>query len=112
MEELATMLANTAQNEQAVASQKFTNGMKLLAYPLEGGMLIAFGFERDFAQTISVETVLRRRADNMERFGVWMPAMFRDGSWYVVRRVDGFNIGSDAFVLSDDDLVTAQELLA
>lgn len=112
MEHLAMQLVNRACSEQAVASHRLANGMQLLAYPLAAGALVGLGFERDLAHRVHMETVLRKRASHPARFGAWLPALFIDGSCYVVRRVVHAGHALDAPSLSDDDLMAAQELLS
>jgi hypothetical protein len=112
MEELLMQLARTAQKEQAVASQTLDDGMQLLVYPMQDGMLVALGFSGELAQAVRMEQALRRRSEDMARYGVWHAAVFADGSCYVARRMMHVNIDSDEPFLSADDLMAAEELLA
>jgi hypothetical protein len=109
MEELLIELARTARNEQAVVTQQLTNGMELMFYPLADEMFIAVGLNYELAQELLIEDVLRRRAANMEQYGVWLPAMLTDGSLYVARRVP--DTGAD-LLIAVGDVIAAQELLA
>lgn len=112
MEQLVVQLVKRACAEQVVTSSKLANGMQLLAYPLAAGVLIAIGLERDLAYRINAESLLRKRSADPARFGAWLPALFADGSCYVVRRLLHFNHGSEASPLSLDELAAAQELLS
>lgn len=85
--------------------QSLPDGMQLLAYPTPDGALVALGFERAAAHRVRAETVLRKRAEQLPRFGAWLPAMLHDGSWYVVRRVP------DGAALAVEQLQVARELL-
>lgn len=111
MEELLMELARTARNECAVASRQLNSGLELLVYPCEDGMIVGLGLERESAEQMQMEDVLRKRCERLERFGAWQPALFTDGSFYVVRRVPGANPDSSTPILSEDDLAAAEELL-
>ncbi|WP_034301018.1 hypothetical protein [Herbaspirillum sp. RV1423] len=107
MEELLMRLAADARIQEAVAMATLDNGMHLFAYPLEQGMLIAVGIGPD--TQIRPESVLSRRAGNLARYGAWLPAMFNDGSMYVLRRM--VEHGDDMTVLPGDAFDAAEELL-
>lgn len=111
MEEILVQLVKTAQAEQAVASQQLTNDMKLLVYPLEQGIVIALGYEGEFAHRMPAQELVRKRTGNLERFGSWMPAMFNDGGIYVVRRIRHLDTNLADSILSEDELLAAEELL-
>lgn len=111
MEETLVQLAQDARRERAVAIRKMDNGMQLLVYPLDDDVLVALGYERDLGHLVNTETVLRRRAESPSRYGPWLPAMFSDGSWYVVRRVAHGSAPADVSILPEDELLAAQELL-
>jgi hypothetical protein len=110
MEEILTQVARMAQKEQAVASQPLTNGMELLVYPLQNGMVVALGFTGELAQEVRTEQVVRKRSEDMRRYGAWQPAVFADGSIYVARRLAYVNIDAGP-ILSADELMAAEELL-
>jgi hypothetical protein len=110
MEEILSHVARTAQAEKAVASQPLTNGMELLVYPFEGGMLVALGFTGELARDVRMEQVVRKRSDDMRRYGAWQPAVFADGSCYVARRLGYVNLDAGP-ILSADELMCAEELL-
>jgi len=112
MDETLTQLAAKARNERVVASQRLDDGMRLLAYPLQDGVLVAVGFDPDLAHQVQAETVLRKRSAQMARFGAWLPAQFNDGSWYLVRRVPIAHENNAAPILDTEALAAAQELLA
>lgn len=108
MEELLARLANEARMQQAVAMATLGNGMHLFAYPLDEGMLVALGVGPE--AMLENEAVLRKRADDMIRFGAWLPAMFNDGSMYVLRRM--VEHGDDMSSLTAEELSAAEELLS
>lgn len=102
-----------ARSERAVSSQRLRNGMTFLAYPGDDGVIIGVGYDGDRAYDVRAETVLRKRADFSARFGPWLPSVFADGSWYLLRRVAHSALPSQqALGLSLDDLIAAQELLS
>lgn len=110
MEEILMQLAAAAQNEKAVASQPLTNGMELLVYPLDDGLLVALGFTGEFAQEVRMEQVVRKRSEDLRRYGAWQPAVLSDGSCYVARRLPHASAGSHP-ILSADELMAGEELL-
>jgi hypothetical protein len=112
MEQLLMELARTAHNQRAVATRKLTNGLELMVYPADEGMIVGFGAGRELAQQIPMADLLRRRSQDLRRFGAWLPAVFTDGSLYIVKRVPDANPDADAPMLSSEDLSTALELLA
>lgn len=107
IEMLLTQLTRDARMQRAVAGSKLDNGIQLFAYPLEQGVLIAIGIG---AGRLEGESFLQKRAQDMARFGAWLPAQFNDGSWYVLRRF--VDMDDDACLLSEDEFLTAAELLA
>lgn len=114
MEEMLIRLAGMALRDQAVASQRTPDGEHLLVYPLEkkGEIIVAFGFENDLSHKVNSEGVLRRRSENMENFGRWLPTLFADGSWYLLQRVTNVDPDSTLPILTSDELKAAQELLS
>jgi hypothetical protein len=111
MEELLLEVARTARREQAVANQPLTNGLELLVYPLDHGLLVGLGFTGELARDVSMDDVLRKRSADIQRYGAWQAAVFADGSCYVVRRVINANVDRDDPILTEDQLLAAQELL-
>jgi len=109
MSELLMELVKRASLEGAVAMATLEHGITLMAYPLADEMLIGMGLEGRMAVRLDARVLLERRASDMQRYGAWMPARFRDGSWYVARRVRVSD--PDTPVLDDDDLEAAEELL-
>lgn len=112
MEQLLMALARRAHGERVVTTDALANGMRLLVYPSQRGLLVGVGFGRDQAHRVHPESLLQRRSMQLSRFGAWLPAMFADGSVYAVRRIDDFHPASNVPVLSDDELMLAQELMA
>jgi hypothetical protein len=109
MEELLTQMANTARSTQDVVDTALEDGMHLLVYPYEQGLLVGLGYGADQAHRVDMTTVLRVRGQHLERVGAWLPARFADGSAYVVRRVPD---AGDGPVLSEQELMAGRELLA
>lgn len=106
MEQLLEHLSRTALMEGAVAAATLESGLRLFAYPLEGGTLVAVGLPASSGRAVQGEVLLRRRAADMGRFGPWLPALFNDGGWYLLRRCAG-----GAAPLAADALAAAAELL-
>ena len=82
-------------------------GARLFIYPLERGVLLALGATSQGGEPLRPEAVLRRRGADLRRFGVWLPALFADGSCYLVRRC----AESETKGLDDDEWLAAEELL-
>lgn len=112
MEELLAHLSRTALMEQAVAAATLDNGLRLFVYPQDGGTLVAIGLPAASGRMVQGEALLRRRSADMGRFGAWLPALFNDGGWYLLRRCGGAGAGGgDAAPLSQRELDAAEELL-
>jgi hypothetical protein len=108
-QELLTELVHRAHVEQSVAFASVGNGVQLLVYPLEHRMLVGVGLEGERALQMDANRLLRKRAGDMARFGSWLPARMKDGSWYVFKRVPVHDL--DVPVLDQSDLDKAEELL-
>lgn len=88
MEELVTRLICECRLQDAVAMTTLDNGMQVFAYPLpQHGTLLALGVGPDTA--LEGEELLARRAAALPSVGRWLPAMFNDGSLYLLRRLEG-----------------------
>lgn len=112
MEQILIQLAKRALVDQVVAAQTLANGLRLLIYPLERGLIVGVGFERDLACRVYPDSLLQRRSENISRFGAWLPSMLVDGSFYVIRRIEYYNPDDNLPVLTEDDLIVAQELVS
>lgn len=87
MEELVMRLIGECRLQEAVAMSHLDNGMHVFAYPLPGqGILLALGVGPDAALT--AEELLARRAAALHTAGSWLPAMFNDGSLYLLHHLD------------------------
>lgn len=105
-------LVRKALRDRVVASQRLPDGCKVFAYPGPTGVLIGVGYDADLAQRVQPEALLRKRSADLQRFGTWLPALFTDGSCYVVRRLGWFDPASDEPIISDTELQLARELLS
>lgn len=105
-------LASHALRERAVASQALENGLHLLVYPAESAILIALGYKADTVRRSVLSAVLHRRAEDLARFGQWMPALMADGAFYVVRRVRSYEPHDGLPLLSVGDMNDAEELIS
>lgn len=112
MEELLMQLAKIARSERSVATDQLGNGMVMLVYPEDDAVIVGIGYEGELAQKLQPDDLLRRRSENLELFGAWLPAMFKDGSIYVVRRVADLDFDSGNPILLEDELAAAEALLA
>lgn len=109
-EELLVTLVRRSHADHTVASASMPDGVKMLVYPLEQGMLIGVGLNGERAQLIKASRLLHKRAGDMPRFGSWLPARLMDGSWYVVKRVQSYDPNLPVFNQSELDI--AEELLS
>lgn len=107
MNELCAQLMVQARLHNAVATAALEGGARLFIYPLERGVLLALGATSQGGEPLRPEAVLRRRGADLRRFGVWLPALFADGSCYLVRRC----AESETKGLDDDEWLAAEELL-
>lgn len=114
MEEQLLDMMRTAKDESTVVSQRLEGNMELLVYPLQGrqGVILGVGYGSENAHFVNMSDVLQRRTKDAARFGAWLPAVFKDGSHFVVMRVD--RDVSDESSAADlvDKLLIAQELLS
>lgn len=90
MEKQLLEMMGTARREGMVVSQRLEGNMELLVYPLQGrqGVILGVGYGSENAQLVNMSDVLQRRTKDAARFGAWLPAVFKDGSHFVVMRVD------------------------
>jgi len=87
MEELVVRLIGECHLQEAVAMSTLDSGMHVFAYPLpDHRTLLALGVGPDAA--VTAEELLARRAAQLPSAGRWLPAMFNDGSLYLVRRLE------------------------
>lgn len=107
------IVAYKARTETVVAYAQAPNGLQLLAYPVETyGMIVSVGFEWDLPHLETVQQALKRRAEDMDRYGVWDPKALPDGSWYLVKYIPYINPHTEDPVLPEDDVKLALELLS
>ena len=109
LQDLLMELARRATVEQAVAQATVEGDLRMLVYPLEHGLLVGLGVEGARAQSAQATRILYRRAADMARFGAWLPARLKDGSWYVLKRMPV--AASGPAPLLETDLEAAAELL-
>ncbi|MTV41741.1 hypothetical protein [Duganella radicis] len=109
-QELLMALVRRASAEQAIAFASLADGLQLLVYPLERGLVVGVGREGERAQRIDAAWLLQRRAGDMARFGPWLPACLKDGRWFLLRRVAAFD--PEVPALDQEQLDAAEELLS
>ncbi|WP_050468500.1 hypothetical protein [Herbaspirillum chlorophenolicum] len=107
MNDLIVRLIAKARLQNSVALCDLDSGLHVFAYPLEYCMLVGLGVGADAPMQAS--DLLRRRAADLRRFGGWLPALFNDGSLYVVRRLSSDE--EDGGGLLDDQIALGRELL-
>ncbi|RJF97072.1 hypothetical protein D3870_21150 [Noviherbaspirillum cavernae] len=110
--EILANLCMIARIEQAVAKQQLDEGMQMLVYPMQRGMLVGLGFEGNEAHRVHAQEVVRKRSENIEQLGAWLPAMFSDEGMYIVRRFDHMPDVGESLPLSEEELMAAKELLS
>lgn len=87
MEELVMRLIGESRLQEAVAMTTLDSGMQVFAYPLpEQRTLLALGAGPD--ADLSADELLARRGARLAEAGGWLPAMFNDGTLYLLRRLD------------------------
>ncbi|AKU22912.1 hypothetical protein [Massilia sp. NR 4-1] len=102
---LCAHLLAQARLHDAVAAATTDEGLRLFVYPQGQGALVAVGLPA--GRTLRAAALLHRRGSDVRRCGAWLPALFNDGSWYLVRRCSD----SEAAALDEDDWALAAELL-
>lgn len=108
MEDSLTELAHACMRQQEVGLLGRSDGTVLLVYPLEQGAAVGIGTGPGFERKL--RSVLRKRTENLPRYGKWMPAFFNDGSCFVITRVP--EITTERPVLEPDILAAAVELIS
>lgn len=108
MENTITELAHACLQKQEVGLLAGSNGVVLLVYPLDRGAAIGIGTPPGFERKL--RSVLRKRTENLPRYGKWTPALFNDGSCFVITRVP--EISAERTVLEPDTLAAAIELIS
>ncbi|SFV13896.1 hypothetical protein [Pseudoduganella namucuonensis] len=109
MRELLMELVKRAHAENSVAVATLADGIAMLAYPMDDGMLVGLGMEGEYARRVDATRLLHKRAGDMARFGGWLPAQLKDGAWYVLKRLPSYH--QDARLLEEDEVAAAVELL-
>jgi|GEM_PF-968489 len=114
MENQLLEMMKKARSNGTVITQRLDGEMELLVYPLQGkqGVIIGVGYGSEHAHRVNMSDVLRRRTQNAARFGAWLPAVFRDGSHFVVMRVDREDADTRAAADLLGNIHIAQELLS
>jgi hypothetical protein len=109
-EKIVRELVSEACATQEVVSSSIQGGFHLVAYAHEQIILVAVGVQAQQSRNQEPTSILLARGGNLQRYGAWLPAMLKDGAWYVVRRIT--NVPEEGSVLSEEDLTIAKELLA
>ncbi|MDR9838882.1 hypothetical protein [Herbaspirillum huttiense] len=107
MKEILTTMIHDASLQKVVATRRREDGLVLFVYPLAEGVIVGMGGTREGAA--SARQILSRRAEDLERYGAWLPAMFTDGSLYVLQRLS--SVHEQVPPLDDAALAIAEELL-
>ena len=84
--EIALTLTTRALESGAVCRTALGAGLTVFAYPGEKELLIGLGYSRDRLDAYTIDNALSRRFESPERFACWLPALFVDGSFYVMQR--------------------------
>lgn len=112
MEKILQQLVRIAARDNVVAMQELSNGMQLVAYPMHSGLLVALGYAATSERPVGSRELLFRRSENLARYSSWLPAMFADGSLYVVRRLSDADPDAEVPPLPTAELMFAVELLS
>jgi hypothetical protein len=103
MEELVVRLIGECHLHEAVAMNTLDDGTQVFAYPLPGqGTLLALGVGPDAALTGA--ELLARRSARVVSAGGWLPALFNDGSLYLLRRLEAAEEEGGALLAAHLDL--------
>jgi hypothetical protein len=108
MDDALTNLALTALHQREVGVFMREDGRVLLAYPLDQGVAVGLGTGPGYERRL--RSILRKRAQNLQRFGKWLPVMFNDGSCFVMTRVA--DVRPLEAVCDSETLAAAEELIA
>ena len=108
MEDSLTELAHACIRQKEAGMLGRSDGTVLLVYPLEQGIAVGIGTSPGSERKL--RAILRKRAENLPRYGKWMPALFNDGSCFVITRVP--EAATRRAVLEPDILAAAVELIS
>ncbi|MEN3291022.1 MAG: hypothetical protein V7642_275 [Burkholderiales bacterium] len=110
MKEMLEQLVGAVLQRQEVGAFTRSDNLQILAYPWGRGVIIGMGLPPDRAHHSQIRAVLRKRAENLQRFGSWLPTLLSDGRWGVLAKVP--EISEGAAIIPDDLLMAAEELLS
>lgn len=85
-DQLHEMVA-AARSSGAVVQRAFKDGGKVFIHPADFGVILGIGLKADCAREVRAEQLLQRRSSRPERYACWLPALFSDGSWFLLRRL-------------------------
>lgn len=105
MDEELMWLAEESRSRQEIGMVKRDDGTVLFVYPAGDGAAVGVGTEPGCERKL--RALLRKRSENLPRYGAWLPALFGDGSCFVITRMRDAQAGIDA-----DSLAAARELIA
>jgi hypothetical protein len=108
MEDSLTELVHACIRQREAGVLGRSDGTVLLVSPLEQGVVVGIGTGPGLERKL--RSVLRKRTENLPRYGKWMPALFNDGSCFVIMRVPEITAGRA--VIEPDILAAAVELIS
>lgn len=114
MEKQLLDMMQAACGKEVAVSQRLAGKMELLVYPLRGrpGVMVGVGYGADAAHLVNMDELLQRRTQDIARFGAWLPAVFADGSSFLVMRIDQPEPDEHLASRLANEIHTAKELLS
>jgi hypothetical protein len=109
MQAILMNLIAAARLHNSVASNTLEDGLEIVAYPDASTLLVALGYAGGAPVARARDSILRKRSSDLARYGAWLPSIFDEDNWYVVRRLD--NAEAESRGLTDEELQDAWELL-
>ena len=87
LERVARNLVARAQQASAVARVELGDGLQMFAYPSAACSVLGIGCLRLALRPDTIAQVLHQRFEQPGRFAPWLPAVFNDGSFYLLQRL-------------------------
>ena len=101
--DITQSLTLRALESGSVCRTSLSEGLTVFAYPGEKELLVGLGYSRDRLDAYTIDKALSRRFESPKRFACWLPALFANGSFFMLqRRHRGSN--GEARSLSSDEI--------
>lgn len=107
-------MMTTACSQETAVTRRLEGKLELVVYPMQKkpGLVVGLGYGREDAHRVNMPDILRRRTQDVARFGPWLPAVFDDGSCFLVMRAEHGEPDEGLAESLVNEIHTAKELLS